>query len=84
MKGQQSFGAKKGSSYANDIITGGGAGEVDHLNKMLNNINVQTKKNELGETLGKLPRKINFNLFYFSNQETLKNYSFIFYIFNFK
>ena len=32
----------------------GGAGEVEALNRILNNINVQTKKNEDG----KLPRKI--------------------------
>ena len=35
-----------------------GVGEVEHLNKMLNNINVQTKKNELAEAGGKLPRKL--------------------------
>jgi hypothetical protein len=31
-----------------------GAGEVEALNRILNNINVQTKKNEIE---GKLPRK---------------------------
>ena len=39
-------------------MTASGVGEVEHLNKMLNNINVQTKKNDNGETNGKLPRKI--------------------------
>ena len=34
-----------------------GVGEVEHLNKMLSNINVQTKKNEAAD--GKLPRKLN-------------------------
>ncbi len=33
-----------------------GAGDVEALNKILNNINVQTKKNDQG-TDGKLPRK---------------------------
>ena len=36
-------------------MTSSGAGEVEHLNKMLNNINVQTKKGDNGD--GKLPRK---------------------------
>lgn len=36
------------------MMTSSGAGEVEHLNKMLNNINVQTKKNEITD---KLPRK---------------------------
>jgi hypothetical protein len=47
-------------------------GEVEHLNKMLSNINVQTKKNDAGD--GKLPRKIN-DFMTFSNQESLMNSS---------
>jgi hypothetical protein len=35
-----------------------GAGEVEALNRILNNINVQTKKNEIE---GKLPRKYHLN-----------------------
>lgn len=44
-----------GRKIGADGMTASGAGEVEHLNKMLNNINVQTKKNEQD----KLPRKHN-------------------------
>lgn len=47
-------GSKKYNPVGGDVASG--VGEVEHLNKMLNNINVQTKKNDL--TDGKLPRKI--------------------------
>ena len=47
-----SYGGKK--KYEGGI-TSSGAGEVEHLNKMLNSINVQTKKGDNGD--GKLPRK---------------------------
>lgn len=50
--------------------TSSGVGEVEHLNKMLNNINVQTKKNEFQD--GKLPRKIKVHSS-FSYQKSLKN-----------
>jgi len=40
-----------------DMITSSGAGDVEALTKILNNINVQTKKNDLNSTEGKLPRK---------------------------
>jgi hypothetical protein len=39
-----------------DNLTASGAGDVEALNKILNNINVQTKKNEQLVD-GKLPRK---------------------------
>ena len=48
------FTAKKSGQYGATEATSG-VGEVEHLNKMLNNINVQTKKNDLND--GKLPRK---------------------------
>ncbi len=38
-------------------MTASGTGDVEALNKILNNINVQTKKNELQGVDGKLPRK---------------------------
>jgi hypothetical protein len=38
-------------------VTSSGAGDVEALNKILNNINVQTKKNEQVVD-GKLPRNI--------------------------
>ena len=47
-----------------DIMTSG-TGDVEALNKILNNINVQTKKNDnYQQNLidGKLPRKILINL----------------------
>jgi hypothetical protein len=46
---------KKGNGQ--DMLTSSGAGDVEALNKILNNINVQTKKNDLQATEGKLPRK---------------------------
>ena len=47
-----------------------GAGDVEALNKILNNINVQTKKND---TDGKLPRKIYTILNYLcSDKKSLK------------
>jgi hypothetical protein len=56
-----SNGQKKGYQ---EIMTSSGAGDVEALNKILNNINVQTKKNEMVD--GKLPRII--ILFIFSYQ----------------
>lgn len=52
----QGFAGRKigGTAGSIDMMTSSGAGEVEHLNKMLNNINVQTKKNEITD---KLPRK---------------------------
>ena len=38
-------------------MSSSGAGDVEALNKILNNINVQTKKGDLTSTDGKLPRK---------------------------
>lgn len=38
-------------------MTSHGTGDVEALNKILNNINVQTKRNEQASTEGKLPRK---------------------------
>jgi hypothetical protein len=46
-----------------------GGGDVEALNRILNNINVHTKKNE--GTDGKLPRKILYPLIMFSHQKGL-------------
>ncbi len=53
------FTAKKSGQYGGENATSSGVGEVEHLNKMLNNINVQTKKNDFND--GKLPRKYSFS-----------------------
>ncbi len=53
------FTAKKSGQYGGENATSSGVGEVEHLNKMLNNINVQTKKNDFND--GKLPRKYYFS-----------------------
>lgn len=55
----QSYAGKRTGGNQHDMMSG--VGEVEHLNKMLNNINVQTKKNELAEAGGKLPRKLLFS-----------------------
>jgi hypothetical protein len=41
--------------FHHDAVGAAGAGEVEALNRILNNINVQTKKNDMLD--GKLPRK---------------------------
>jgi hypothetical protein len=59
-----------------------GAGEVEALNRILNNINVQTKKNEIE---GKLPRKYHSNDSFFSHQEMrafITKLSFLFNVYN--
>ncbi len=43
-------------------MTSSGAGDVEALNKILNNINVQTKRNDLSSNDGKLPRKLDILL----------------------
>lgn len=50
-------------------LTASGAGDVEALNKILNNINVQTKKNDYQNVDGKLPRKISCSNFYSNQRE---------------
>ncbi|CDW78724.1 UNKNOWN [Stylonychia lemnae] len=52
----QSYTGKRTGGNPHDMMTASGAGEVEHLNKMLNNINVQTKKNEHGDKLPPIKR----------------------------
>ena len=53
---------KQGKNFGNvkkpgENVSASGAGDVEALNKILNNINVQTKKNEMMESTGnKLPK----------------------------
>jgi hypothetical protein len=44
-----------------ETSTASGGGNVEDLNKILNNINVQTKKNDFIAETGKLPRKLHYS-----------------------